>query len=197
MAGPQTAPTPLRTVIWRRHQDNASLEYAVLSRLEAGYEITGDIVSAHAGEPLRVVYRLQCGLDWRSRLLSLEQHRGARESVTLSLGVDPRGGWAVNGRRAESLAHCVDIDLGLSPSTNALPINRLRLSVGEKAEIAAVWVRFPDLEVVPARQSYERRGERTYHYASPASGFHADIQVDEFGLPVLYQDIWERIAEQR
>ena len=191
---PRAGATPLRAVVWRRHRDNASLEYAVLSRFKAGYEITGEIVSAHEREPLRVAYRLRCGPDWRSRVLTVEQRRGLTAStLRLSVGVDGR--WRMNGERVDGLAGCTDVDLTLSPSTNALPINRLQLAVGEKAEITAAWVLFPGLEVVPARQTYERRADRIYRYANPDSDFRADVEVDEFGLPIRYQDIWERIAE--
>jgi len=177
---------PLRAVVWRRHRDNASLEYAVLSRLAAGYEIKGDIVAVHEGDPLHVSYALRCGPDWRSLFLSVEQRRAA-ERATLTLAVDPR---------ADALSDCSDIDLGLSPSTNALPINRLRPAVGEGVEISAAWVRFPQLEVVPARQSYERRAKRTYRYRSLTSGFQADLRVDSLALPTLYAGIWKRIAER-
>src|SRR5690349_20868355 len=54
MEAPSEESRPLRAVVWRRHQDNASMEYAVLSRLGAGYEIRGDIVAAHEGDPLLV-----------------------------------------------------------------------------------------------------------------------------------------------
>jgi len=75
-----------------------------------------------------------------------------------------------------------------------LPINRLKLAIGQQEEIAVGWIRFPTLEVVHARQSYERRSDRTYRYRSLASGFTADIDVDEIGLTVRYEGIWERIA---
>jgi uncharacterized protein len=195
VGGPHGGGTPLRAVVWRRHRDNASLECAVLSQLATGYEIAGEIVTAHEREPLRVAYRLRCGPDWRSRALTVEQRRGLTAS-TLRLSVGVGGRWRVNGERADGLAGCTDVDLALSPSTNALPINRLRLAVGEKAEITAAWVLFPGLEVVPARQTYERRADRLYRYANPDSGFRADVEVDELGLPIRYQDIWERIAER-
>ncbi len=187
--------TPLRAVVWRRHRDNASLEYAVLSRLAAGYEIRGDIVAAHEGHPLRVSYALRCDPDWRSLFLRVEQHWAA-ERASLILALDADGTWRVNDMKTDALADCLDIDLGLSPSTNALPINRLRPAVGEKVEITAAWVRFPNLEVAPARQSYERRARRTYRYRSVATGFQADLRVDDLSLPTRYAGVWKRIAER-
>jgi hypothetical protein len=146
---PRGGTTPLRAVVWRRNRDNASLEYAVLSRTQDGYELRGDIVAAHDGEPVRVSYRLRCGADWRSRDLACEQRRGVTEAA-LRLAVDAGGRWSLNGTPVDGLSHCTDIDLGLTPSTNSLPVNRLSLSLGERAEITAAWVLFPSLEVVPA-----------------------------------------------
>jgi len=34
-------------------------------------------------------------------------------------------------------------DLGITPATNALPINRLRIPVGESRKMRAAWVQFP------------------------------------------------------
>ena len=195
MEAPGEERTPLRAVVWRRHRDNASLEYAVLSRLAAGYEIAGDIVAAHEGDPLHVSYALRCDPDWRSLSLRVEQ-QWAAERDGLILAVDSDGAWRVNDMKADALADCLDIDLGLSPSTNALPINRLRPAVGESVEITAAWVRFPNLEVVPARQSYERRARRTYRYRSLTTDFQADLRVDDLSLPTRYAGVWKRIAER-
>ena len=195
MEAPSEDSTPLRAVVWRRHLDNASLEYAVLSRLAGGYEIRGDIVAAHEGAPLRVSYTLRCDPDWRSIFLRVEQHWAA-ERAGLILSLDADRAWRINDTKTDALADCLDIDLGLSPSTNALPINRLRPAVGEKVEISAAWVRFPNLEVVPARQSYERRARRTYRYRSLATDFQADLRVDDLSLPTRYAGVWKRIAER-
>jgi len=187
--------TPLRAVVWRRHLDNASLEYALLSRLAGGYEIRGDIVAAHEGAPLRVSYALRCDPDWRSIFLRVEQHWAA-ERAGLILRLDADRAWRINDTKTDALADCLDIDLGLSPSTNALPINRLRPEIGETVEISAAWVRFPNLDVVPARQSYERRAKRTYRYRSLSTDFQADLRVDDLSLPTRYAGVWKRIAER-
>ena len=72
----------------------------------------------------------------------------------------------MNGTPAKALKGCTDIDLGCSPSTNTLPIRRLRLAVGASSTIQAAWVLFPQLEVVKAAQTYTRLDEYTYRYAS-------------------------------
>ena len=188
-----TSLTP-RALCWRRILDNNSLEYAAARPLPIGIELTGSIVALHNNTPLEARYRIQCDKEWRTRAVSIEQHFGLDRS-TLALTADETGAWT-SDRTAPigGLAGCLDVDLELSPITNSLPINRMNLAIGRVEEIAVAWIRFPSLEIVHARQSYERLSERTYRYRSLASGFTADIEVDETGLTVLYEGIWERIA---
>jgi hypothetical protein len=81
------------------------------------------------------------------------------------------------------------VDLGCSPSTNTLPIRRLRLGVGASHTIQAAWVRFPELTVVKAAQTYTRVDDLTYRYAS--GDFQAELTVDDDGLVTAYA-AWQR-----
>ena len=183
-----------RQIMWRRVMDDLSFEQARLSRSAWGPEISGSVMIAQDGAPLRVEYRIACDGGWRTRTVEVEQTwRGARR--TLRLEHDGQGRWSRNGEEAAALAGCTDVDLGVTPSTNALPVNRLRLPVGGKKEIAAAWVRFPEVDVVPARQLYERLSEERYRYTGVASGFTALVDVDADGLPTDYAGIWRRVAE--
>jgi hypothetical protein len=76
-----------------------------------------------------------------------------------------------------------------------LAIRRLKLAIGQAAEIACAWVKFPALTVEPSRQLYERLGEQDYRYTNIDSGFTALVTVDELALPVSYERIWTRIAD--
>lgn len=174
--------------------DNNSLEFAIAQPLAAGVELAGTIVGLQ-NAPLEVHYRIECDADWRTRTVLIEQRLGLQRS-TLSLAVDGNGKWSDHrSGPIDALTGCLDVDLELSPITNSLPIKRLNLAVGQSKEIAAAWIRFPSLEIVYARQSYERLSDRTYRYRSLASGFTAKIDVDETGLTVRYEGIWERIGE--
>ena len=184
-----------RALCWRRIMDNNSLEYAAVRPLPAGVELAGSIIAIHEQAPLEVRYRIECDNDWRTRAVSIEQRLGLQCS-SLSLSVDAAGKW-VDHRigPVDSLAGCLDVDLELTPITNSLPVHRLKLAIGQLKEIAVAWIRFPTLEIVYARQSYERLSERIYRYRSLGSGFTAEIEVDEIGLTVRYQGIWERIGD--
>lgn len=182
-------------VIWRRVMDEASVEQALLVTGPGSVEITGTVLIAEDGVPLRVDYSIQCDEDWSTRHVEVRQNYNG-EMRELRLGHDGAGNWTRDGEPAPELAGCTDIDLGVTPSTNALPINRLALVIGERSSIEAAWVLFPSFEVVRARQGYERLGELQYRYSNLDSDFEAVIEVDDLGLPVDYAEIWRRIAKR-
>jgi hypothetical protein len=87
-----------------------------------------------------------------------------------------------------ALDGAVDVDLGVTPSTNTLPIRRLGLEIGEHADLVVAWVRFPDLAVERSDQRYTRLAENTYRYAS--GSFSRDIEADDLGLVTSYPDLF-------
>ncbi|WP_375756064.1 putative glycolipid-binding domain-containing protein [Corallococcus exercitus] len=187
------AKTVTRELLWRRVMDELGFEHAQVRRGPEGTEFSGVILVAEQGAPLRAEYSVVCDDAWRTRRVSVTQAwRGERRTLTLEH--DGEGRWRKDGAAAAELEGCMDVDLGLSPSTNALPINRLRLHEGTSAEIRAAWVRFPSLEVVPARQGYARVGPARYRYESLESAFTAMLDVDADGLPIEYAGIWRRLA---
>ncbi|HEY0783913.1 MAG TPA: putative glycolipid-binding domain-containing protein [Thermoanaerobaculia bacterium] len=183
-----------REILWRRRLDDLSFELARFTRTPRGVVLSGTVLIAEEGAPLRVEYRISCDAEWWTRTVAIEQTwRGARQVVTLAH--DGRGRWLRDGGVAPELAGCIDVDLGVTPSTNALPVNRLRLPIGGRGELLAAWVHFPQVDVTAARQGYERLGEARYRYSNVGSDFAAVLEVDGDGLPIDYEGIWKRVAE--
>jgi hypothetical protein len=79
----------------------------------------------------------------------------------------------------------------LSPSTNTIPIRRLSLNQGERAEVRAAWLSFPALTLEPLVQTYVRTGESSYHYESSGGDFVTDLEVSSSGLVLRYPPLWE------
>jgi uncharacterized protein len=183
-----------REIMWRRVMDDLSFEQAHLVQNEGGPEISGSVLIVQKGLPLRVDYCIACDASWQTRMVKVEQSwRGARRK--LQLNRDGSGLWKRNGKEDSTLAKCTDVDLGVSPSTNALPINRLLMPLGESREVNAAWIRFPELEIIPTHQLYQRVADRQYQYRNLVSGFTALIDVDGDGLPTDYGGVWRRVAE--
>jgi hypothetical protein len=88
----------------------------------------------------------------------------------------------------------IDIDLGVTPATNTLPIRRLAPAVGRAVDVTALWVRFPELTIEPLPQRYTRTTQDRYRYESAGGAFVAELEVDDLGLVVTYEGGWQRIA---
>ena len=104
--------------------------------------------------------------------------------------------WTVDGESRPDLAPCIDIDIMVTPFTNSLPIRRLRLEPDQPVAIQPAYIRLPDLVVEPAAQEYRRLGAACspgrFRYRGLASGFTADLTVDDDGLVLDYPPIWRR-----
>jgi uncharacterized protein len=179
--------TLVRTVNWLLVADSGS-ERADLWRESDGWTIEGT-VKAFVEELIRVTYIVRCSPDWVTRAVAVNETRQDGER-SFELVADDDRRWWMGGEPVPVLEGCVDVDLGVTPSTNTLPIRRLGLEVGETAEIDAAWIRFPDLDVVRASQRYTRLADRRYLYQS--NTFQAELDVDDLGLVVTYPGIWKR-----
>jgi len=148
----------------------------------------GTVLGADAALPVRIEYRVLADGSGLTTAVHVRDLRGF-EQRALTLTRDAKGNWTLDGRRVAALRGCTDVDLGCSPSTNTLPIRRLRLRIGAAQTIRAAWVRFPELTVEKAQQTYTRLDESTYRYAS--GPFEAEITVDDDGLVASYA-AWRR-----
>ena len=98
------------------------------------------------------------------------------------------GTWLIDGVTRPDLFDCPDVDLESSAVTNALPVARLGLAVGESGRALAAWVR-ADLTVERLEQTYTRLDERRYDYVSHYDGFSAVLEYGDDGLVVDYPGI--------
>ncbi|HET9847055.1 MAG TPA: putative glycolipid-binding domain-containing protein [Candidatus Dormibacteraeota bacterium] len=131
-----------------------SLERFILVADNSGFELNGLILQADEKIPYVVRYRIQVDASWTTRELELELENGG--SRTLRLSRSAAGHWTRDGHRLVGFDGCSDVDIEWSPSTNALPIRRLGLSVGQIAGVTATWIRLRSLEIERLDQSYER-----------------------------------------
>jgi hypothetical protein len=175
----------IRALHWRR-LDTPGSEYFTVSELLNGWELDGTVAVTIDGAPLLVRYTVRCDPGWNTEDVDVlaESGRPLRRLRLRAAG----GQWRSNEGPVGALDGAVDVDLGVTPSTNTLPIRRLGLEIGEHAELAVAWVRFPDLAVERSDQRYTRLAENTYRYES--GSFSRDIEVDDLGLVTSYPDLF-------
>jgi hypothetical protein len=177
-----------RRVSWRRSDEVEVDEVATLTVRDAGASLVGTVLGAEHGVPLRIEYRVLTDGDGRTTAAHVRDLRGF-EQRTLTLERSAKGTWTVDGITDRRLRSCQDVDLGCTPSTNTLPIRRLHLGIGASKTIQVAWVRFPELTVEKAPQTYTRLDEATYRYESGTFG--AELTVDDDGLVAAYA-VWRR-----
>ena len=179
---------PTRRVSWRRSDEVRTDEHCTVSIRDAGLSLVGTVLGADGGLPVRIEYRVFVDGAGATTAVHVRDYRGFGQRQ-LTLTRDAKGNWTVDGVAAPTLKGCIDVDLGCSPSTNTLPIRRLRLGIGGSKTIQAAWVRFPELIVEKTAQTYSRPDEFTYRYASGT--FEAELVADEDGVVAQYGP-WER-----
>jgi len=183
---------------WRHRGARVGFEVAFLRRERSGYRVDGHSTAVQDGHAWGIRYELTLGEDWVTRSAHVVGHSpGAVHEVRL-VG-DGCGRWRVDGARAPELDGCLDADLEASACTNAFPVRRLSLGVGDEAAAPAVYVRAPALRVERLGQKYLRleddgAGRQRFEYAAPAFDFSAVLTYDRFGLVVDYPGIAVRVA---
>lgn len=136
-------------------------------------------------------YSYEVVLDsWTFRSLQIASRRHRR----LDLRRAADGTWYADETPRADLRDAVDIDLQLTPFTNTLPIRRLKLAVGESAEIVTAYVTAPSLQVIADPQRYTRLGHDRYLYESLDSEFSREIVVDQDGFVLDYPGLFVREA---
>jgi hypothetical protein len=141
-------------------------------------------------------YEIACDTLFQTRRANIYLRDSSSER---SLKIDAQNGhWFENGQENQTVKGAVDIDLGWSPSTNTLPIRRLKLKVGETSgEFSAAWVRFPELTLQPLPQEYTRMADRQYRYSSRGGAFVANLLVDDSDLVLDYEGFWQRAKSSK
>lgn len=181
------------TVIWRR-LDVPGHESARLTSDDGQHVLVGTSVFIGEQVPCRLDYSIVCSPDWHTRSASVRGWVGRRE-IEVTINVDPLHRWELNGRKVPEVDDCMDLDLNFSPSTNTLPIRRLHLQVGQAAEVAAAWLRFPSFQLERLPQIYQRTAEQAYRYNSAGGSFVRDLIVNA-GFVIQYPDFFSLEAAE-
>jgi len=181
----------MKSVIGWQRLDTAGVEYAEVE--SAPLRLEGQLVFSSLGDPCAVSYRVDCddaGITTRA-VVCLRRAGLVSERTIVR---HPDGSWTANDLALPELIGLLDVDLSVTPSTNTLPIRRLQLAIGQRADVTAAWVKFPSLDVVPLRQSYRRSAAGCYEYEAHDLGFRAQMSVDDEGLVHTYGGLWTRLV---
>ncbi len=179
------------TILWR-NIIFVGHESCRLFKQDETWHLDGCCVFSYDHTPCQLSYHVTCDAAWLTQSAVVEGWLGD-EKITKHIRTDQNHQWWLNDSEVPGVAGCTDIDLNFSPSTNTLPIRRLKLSVGEGKNITAAWLKFPAFTLEPLPQSYSRVDETLYRYESGGGSFKADLLVNPSGFVLEYPGLW--IAE--
>ena len=187
-----------RTTRWS-DWNGRGLEHCVLERDATGLTLEGVVAGTRAGR-YGARYRVRTDAGSRTREVVVEYVGGP----ALHVVADGAGGWtdALRDEAIGSLDGCLDVDIGVTPATNALPIARLGLEAGRDADIVAAYVPLPsEIEGPFLPRAVEQRYTclepgRRYRYEGLFRDFVAELEIDEAGLVLDYPDTFRRVDDR-
>ncbi|WP_329088609.1 putative glycolipid-binding domain-containing protein [Streptosporangium sp. NBC_01469] len=192
-----TFTTPPGTAAWRHLDARDGFEVAYFQPADDGLRVEGCTTAVEEGETWIVGYAIELDASWTTRSARITG-RSASGLRHILLEADGVGHWRVDGTPAPHLDGCLDVDLESSAMTNAFPVHRMGLRVGDRSPAPAAYVRATDLAVERLEQDYVRiadEGSRQrYDYSALVFDFACRLVYDESGLVLDYPEIAVRAA---
>jgi uncharacterized protein len=188
---------PPRSACWHHEGLRLGFEVSYFATDSGSVRAEGTTTGLQDGNAWIVSYSLLLDESWCTRIARVTSRSGSGLDERL-LESDGVGHWSVNGTPTSLLDGCFDVDLEASAMTNTLPVHRLALAVGQRADATAAYVRAPSLAVERLEQTYSRvddqNGVEQYDYEAPAFAFACRLTYDESGLVLHYPGIARRSA---
>ena len=183
---------PPQYAAWQHRDARNGFEVVFLRSDGNGWHLEGHTAAVEHGEAWVVHYRITLDRNWLTRTARVTSWdvSGPNE---VTLEGDGGGAWRINGEAARDLDGCLDVDLEASALTNAFPVHRLGLEIGQEAYAPAAYVRAADLRVERLEQRYMRMdddaGRERYNYTAPGFDFESRLLYDASGLVLEYPGI--------
>lgn len=188
---------PPETACWWHRGLRSGFEVVYFEAGLSGWRIAGTTTALQESDAWVVSCELELDDLWRTRSarIVVRTSSGSREQL---VEADGQGDWQVDGVAAHHLGGCLDIDLESSAMTNAFPVRRLGLGVGEQAHSPASYLRVDATTLERLDPTYRRiedaDGCQQYEYEAPAFDFKSRLVYDAAGLVVEYPSIAIRAA---
>lgn len=170
-----------------------SLENCLINVTNSGTEVLSTIVGMYHDHLYHVEYLIKTNTAWETVFFELKS-RYANKIQKFQFEADGKGNWMTHGKRADQFKGCIDIDIPLTPFTNTLPINRLKLSTQDEQQILVLYIDVLEQQIRPVHQKYSKLSTTKYHYENVPNDFEAEIEVDEAGIVVDYPSLFVRTA---
>jgi uncharacterized protein len=178
------------TLLWTG-REYYSLEHCLVKFGEGGVEISSVIVGQYHGNIYRVEYTIKTTPAWQTISCEvISRHNDVTQHHRLQRSSNEH--WLLNGKEHEQFDGCTDVDIPLTPFTNTLPVNRLKLPIGTEQKIKVIYIDLLQQTLSSVHQRYVRTSKDIYHYENIPNDFEADIRTDDFGFVIDYPELFVR-----
>jgi uncharacterized protein len=179
-------------LFWRR-TDVEGFERLELQIDSEGVQATSTVLCLEAGG-FRLDHHWRLDRDWRAQSVTVERWN-AQGHAGLHLE-RVRSGWRVNGTDRQDLDYAEEPDLSVTPFCNTFPIRRTPDRPGASLTLDTAYIDGATMTVTRSTQRYDRQGPGRVRYVAlgPSRGFEADLVVDEAGLVLRYEHLFERVT---
>lgn len=168
-------------------------EHLVLTETETQIIAESIYMSSGGADAFGLHYRIVLDAGW-----NIQEFTGILigSRPEIRLRHDTVSGAWFDGANEEviELRGATDLDISITPFTNTLPINRLKLEVGQSADIRVAYITLPERTIMADPQRYTRVSKRKYLFESVDTEFKRELEVDDIGLVVDYPDFFSRIS---
>lgn len=180
-----------RILFWRR-TDVEGLERLVLSVEPGRIEAASTLLCAESGG-FRLDHRWVLSPQWCAQSVIVER-QDAQGHKLLRLDRDGPG-WKVDGRHRPDLDGAEEPDLSVTPFCNTFPIRRTPEEPGASLQLDTAYIDADAMTVARSSQRYDRQGPGRVRYVDLglSAGFEADLTIDEEGLVLSYEHLFERV----
>ncbi len=179
-------------LFWRR-TDVEGFERLELVIGPDGVTALSTVLCLEAGG-FRLDHRWRLDREWHAQSVMVERWN-ARGHGALRLERTAMG-WLVDGSPRPDLDGAEEPDLSVTPFCNTFPIRRTPETVGKSLHLDTALIDGPSLTVARSSQRYDRQGPGRLRYVDLglSRGFEANLLVDENGLVLRYEHLFERVV---
>lgn len=179
-------------LFWRR-TDVEGLERLELVVGPEGVAATSTVICLEDGG-FRLDHRWRLDHAWRARSVTVERWNPRGHGL---LRLERAGtGWRVDGAPRPDLDGAEEPNLSVTPFCNTFPIRRTPEAAGAGLTLDTAFIDGPALTVARSSQRYDRQGPGRLRYVDRglSRGFEADLAVDDAGLVLRYEHLFERVS---
>jgi len=166
-----------------------SLENCIVDS-DDGVIVNSTIVGFYNEQIYRVKYLIKLNKLWETHYCFVKSQFN-NEIKKFEFEKD-QNQWSLNRKYFDSFDGCTDVDIPLTPFTNSLPINRLKLSLGQEENIDIIYIDLFENSIKHVKQKYRRISSEVYKYENVPNDFEAEIRVDKEGFVIDYPQLFTR-----